>query len=190
MTQILALDIAGNPFRWLDIDRAIRYVATGKVAWSLGADPMRFLGGTQRATGLRSELEVPPVIALAKSEGMVRHARPIHLGDDNDPLFRRDRHMCGYCGGVFGRRDLTRDHIMPKARGGRDVWSNVITACRTCNTIRKGCKTPDEAGMPLLFVPYEPCIAEGFLLVGRNVLADQMEYLAARLPRHSRALAA
>lgn len=190
MTQILALDIAGNPFRWLDIDRAIRYVATGKVAWSLGEDPMLFLGGTQRTTGLRSTLAVPPVIALAKSEVMVRHARPILLGDDNEPLFRRDRHMCAYCGGVFGKRELTRDHIMPKARGGKDVWTNVVTACRSCNNLLKRCRTPDEARMPLLYVPYEPCVFEGFLLVGRNVLADQMEYLAARLPEHSRLVAA
>lgn len=187
MTQILALDIAGNPFRWLDIDRAIYYVATGKVAWSLGADPMRFFGGIQRATGARSELAVPPVIALAKSEAMVCHARPIPLGDDNDPLFRRDRHMCAYCGGVFGRRELTRDHIYPKGKGGPDVWSNVVAACRACN-MKKGCRTPDQARMPLLFVPYEPCRDESFLLSGRNILADQMEYLAARLPRHSRML--
>lgn len=190
MNQILALDIAGNPFRWLDIDRAIRYVATGKVAWSLGEAPMVFRGGVQRVTGARSRLAVPPVIALAKSEVMVRHVRPIPLGDDNDPLFRRDRHMCAYCGGVFGRRELTRDHIHPKARGGLDVWMNVVTACRSCNNLRKGCRTPEEAGMPLLYVPYEPCVFEGFLLVGRNVLADQMEYLFARLPLHSRLLAA
>lgn len=190
MTQILALDIAGNPFRWLDIDRAARYVATDRVAWSLGEAATIFRGGVQRISGIRSQLEVPPVIALAKSEAMVRHARPIPLGDDNDPLFRRDRHMCGYCGDVFGRRELTRDHIMPKARGGKDTWTNVVTACRSCNSLYKRCRTPDEANMPLLYVPYEPCVFEGFLLSGRNVLVDQMEYLAARLPKHSRMLAA
>lgn len=189
MTQILALDIAGNPFRWLDIDRAARYVATDRVAWSLGEVSTIFRGGIQRITGLRSQLAVPPVIALAKSEAMVRHSRPIPLGDDNDPLFRRDRHMCAYCGDVFGKRELTRDHIMPKARGGRDVWMNVVTACRVCNNLQKGCRTPEEAGMALMYIPYEPCLAEGFLLVGRNVLVDQMAYLAARLPRHSRMLA-
>lgn len=189
MTQILALDIAGNPFRWLDYDRAIRYVASGKVAWSLGDAPMVFTGGVQRITGLRSRLDLPPVIALAKSEVMVRHVRPTPLGDDNDPLFRRDRHMCAYCGGVFGKRELSRDHIHPKGRGGLDVWMNAVTACRICNQ-RKGCRTPEQAGLSLLYVPYEPCVFEGFLLSGRNVLADQMEYLAARLPKHSRMIAA
>lgn len=189
MTQILALDIAGNPFRWLDIDRAARYVATDRVAWSLGAVSTIFRGGVQRVSGVRSQLVVPPVIALAKSEVMVRHVRPIPLGDDNDPLFRRDRHMCAYCGGVFGKRELSRDHIYPKGRGGLDVWMNAVTSCRVCN-MRKGCRTPEEIGMPLIYVPYEPCVFEGFLLSGRNVLVDQMEYLAARLPKHSRMIAA
>lgn len=74
---------------------------------------------------------------------------------------------------------------MPRARGGKDVWTNVVTACRICN-MRKACRTPDEARMPLLYVPYAPCRFEHFILTGRRILADQMEYLAARLPRHSR----
>ena len=48
---------------------------------------------------------------------------------------------------------------------------------------------PDEARMPLLYVPYVPCRFEHFILSERRILADQMEYLAARLPKHSRALA-
>lgn len=185
MTHILALDIAGNPFRWFDIERAMHYVATGKIAWALGEETLVFRGGIQRVTGRRSELEVPPVIALAKSEVMVRHHLPIPLGHDNSLLFRRDRHLCAYCGGKFDRSNLTRDHIHPRARGGRDAWTNVVAACRCCN-MRKGCRTPEEAGLDLLFVPYQPCRAESLLLSGRNILVDQMEYLVARLPAHSR----
>ena len=184
MTRILALDIAGYPFRWLDIERAIHYVATDKVAWFLGEKGLVFRGGF-RHDGLRSELVVPPVIALARSEAMVRHMGTLPLGHDNSLLFRRDLGICAYCGEDHGRANLTRDHIMPRARGGRDVWTNVVTACRACN-MHKGCRTPEEAGMPLLFVPYEPCRFEHFILSGRNILADQMDYLAAKLPRHSR----
>ena len=186
MTQILALDIAGNPFRWLGVERAICYTATGKVAWSIGEDEMVFLGGTQRS-GERSRVAVRPIIALAKSEAMVRHMGPMALGHDNTLLFRRDREICAYCGERFERRHLTLDHILPRARGGKDVWSNVVTACWHCNT-KKACKTPDEANMSLLYVPYEPCRFEHFILSERRILADQMEYLAARLPKHSRAL--
>lgn len=49
MTQILALDIAGNPFRWLGLERAISYTATGKVAWAIGAGELVFYGGIQRS---------------------------------------------------------------------------------------------------------------------------------------------
>lgn len=186
MTQILALDIAGNPFRWLDVERAIYYAASGKVAWELGEDHLVFRGGTQR-NGLRSEIAIRPVIALAKSEAMVRHMLALPLGHDNSLLFRRDREICGYCGERYARRELTRDHLLPRARGGKDVWSNVVTACQACNT-RKACRTPEEARMPLLYVPYEPCRFEHFILSGRRILVDQMEYLAARLPGHSRAV--
>ena len=187
MTQILALDIAGNPFRWLGIERAIFYAATGKVAWSIGEDEMVFHGGVQRASGERSRVAVRPIIALAKSEAMVRYMGPMALGHDNALLFRRDQAVCAYCGERFERRHLTRDHILPRARGGKDSWLNVVTACWNCN-MKKGCKTPEEAHMSLVYVPYEPCRFEHFILSERKILADQMEYLAARLPRHSRAL--
>jgi len=184
MTQILALDIAGNPFRWLDIEQAIYYAACGKVAWEIGDDEMVFHGGIQR-TGERSTVALRPVIALARSEAMVRHQRPLPLGHDNTLLFRRDRGICAYCGQHVDRRHLTRDHILPRASGGKDIWTNVVTACRYCN-MRKACRTPEMARMPLLYVPYEPCRFEHFILTGRQILADQMAYLSARLPPHSR----
>lgn len=185
MTHVLALDIAGNPFRWLDLEQAICYAAAGRVAWALGEAELVFHGGTNRA-GERSVVAVQPVIALARSEAMVRHAKTPPLGRDNAPLFRRDRNVCAYCGQVYPRSVLTRDHIMPRARGGRDDFCNTATACRSCNE-KKACRTPEEAGMPLLYVPYQPCLFEHFILTGRRVLADQMSYLTSRLPRHSRA---
>lgn len=184
MTKILTLDIAGNPFRWIDIERAIYYMARGKVAWELGNAAMTFNGGVRR-DGMRSQIVLHPVIALAKSEGLARHARTLPLGHDNSLLFRRDRNICAYCGDEFDKSLLTREHIYPKGRGGKDIWTNVVTSCVPCNR-KKGCRTPEEARMPLLYVPYEPCRFEHFLLTGRNILVDQMDYLAARLPRHSR----
>lgn len=184
--RILALSISGMPHRWMDIDRAAYYVATNKVAWTLGDPAMILHGGTQRTSGLRSELALPPVIALARSEAMVCHAYAIPLGrDDNFLLGKRDRMICAYCGDRILSGDLTRDHVHPKARGGKDVWTNVVAAHRSCN-MRKGCRTPEEARMPLLYIPYEPCRFEHFILSGRHIVADQMSYLAHRLPAHSR----
>jgi hypothetical protein len=62
---------------------------------------------------------------------------------------------------------------------------NVVTACRGCNH-RKGSRTPEEAHMPLLYVPYRVCRNEGFIISNRHILADQMEFLSASLPKYSR----
>lgn len=71
-------------------------------------------------------------------------------------LLRRDNHTCGYCGKTSGEgAKLTFDHIIPKSRGGEDVWMNAITACIKCNG-KKDNRTPEEARMPLLFQPTIP----------------------------------
>jgi hypothetical protein len=67
-------------------------------------------------------------------------------------IFTRDKHTCAYCG---AKENLTADHILPQSRGGLDEWSNLITACLSCN-LKKGNRTPKEAGMQLLFQPYKP----------------------------------
>jgi hypothetical protein len=186
MSYILALDISGTPFRWLEQRQAIYYHATGKVAWELGDDIVVFHGGVSRA-GVRSEIASRSVIALAKSEAMVKWAGPqLPLRHDNHLLFRRDRYLCAYCGERFSARDLTRDHVIPLSRRGADSWGNVVTACKPCNHLRKRDRTPEEAGMPLLYVPYAPSRWEYFILSGRQILADQMDYLLARVPPSSR----
>ena len=81
-----------------------------------------------------------------------------------------------YCGNKFRDELLTRDHVKPISQGGLDRWSNVVTACKHCNT-RKGCRTPEEAHMPLLAIPYVPNWAEYLALSNRRILADQMEFL-------------
>jgi len=80
--------------------------------------------------------------------------------------------------------DLTRDHITPISRGGRDVWTNVVTACRRCNN-HKGGRLPEEARLQLVAVPFTPTYAEYIYLKGRRVLADQMQYLLTHFPRSS-----
>ena len=100
-------------------------------------------------------------------------------------LFRRDRHMCAYCGGEFSYFRLTRDHITPLSRGGRDMWMNVVTACRHCNGHKRN-RLPQESGMELLYAPYIPNKAEYLILTNRRILADQMEFLKQHVASHSR----
>lgn len=67
-------------------------------------------------------------------------------------IFKRDLHSCQYCG---TNKDLTIDHVMPKSRNGKTNWTNLVTACKRCNS-RKGDFTPEEAGMPLKRAPFKP----------------------------------
>ncbi len=67
-------------------------------------------------------------------------------------IFRRDHGECQYCG---AKEDLTLDHVLPKSRGGRTSWDNLITACKHCNS-KKGDLTPEEAKMPLKYKPFKP----------------------------------
>ena len=97
----------------------------------------------------------------------------------------RDRHTCAYCGGQFAERELQAEHIVPDSRGGPYTWMNLVAACAGCNG-RKADRTPEEAGMPLLYLPYVPTRFESFLLEGRRIRADVHDWLAARLPKHSR----
>ena len=67
-------------------------------------------------------------------------------------ILRRDHFRCQYCG---SHDRLTIDHVMPKSRGGRDTWENLVAACTPCNN-RKGNRTPDEANMKLIRSPFRP----------------------------------
>ncbi|MCH8494102.1 MAG: HNH endonuclease [Balneolales bacterium] len=67
-------------------------------------------------------------------------------------IIKRDSHKCQYCG---KSSDLTIDHIIPRSRGGKDTWENLVAACDRCNH-KKGNRTPKEANMPLLRDPYRP----------------------------------
>ncbi len=184
MALILALDMAGQPGRWLMIEEAITYHARRMVAWSLGDVVATYHGGVSRSTGERSSLSTASIIAIKGASALAGQA-------DADPpltnvaLFARDLHLCAYCGDHFRERDLSRDHVVPVYRGGRDRWMNVVTACRVCN-IRKGGRTPEAAGMPLLYAPYVPNRHEHLILQNRRILQDQMQYLMAKVPRYSR----
>jgi 5-methylcytosine-specific restriction endonuclease McrA len=75
--------------------------------------------------------------------------------------------------------------VLPESRGGPWTWTNLVSACAVCNN-RKAARTPEEAGMPLVYLPYVPSRFENFLLEGRNIRADVHEWLAKRLPKGSR----
>jgi hypothetical protein len=185
MMAVLALDISGTPRQWIGYDDAIAYHATKSVAWSMGEIVAKYRGGIQQ-DGTMSYLETPSIIAI-KGQGFNPHKHAT-VALSNRTLFGRDRNICAYCGGNFPNYNhLSRDHIVPKSKNGENTWMNVVTACKSCNS-HKSNKTLKEAKMTLLYAPYVPSHYENMILQSRNILADQMEYLLAGVPKHSRIL--
>ena len=181
---ILTLDMHGVPHRWITWQHACYYYAKERIAWSLGGPAFTIYGGMSRASGERSSITASTIIAIKGKALAIRsfnNVPPL----SNRELFHRDRHVCAYCGGVFSSSRLTRDHIIPFSRGGRDTWMNVVTACRACNE-RKSDRTPEQARMELLYAPYVPNRAEYLILTNRRILADQMELLSQHVPAQSR----
>ena len=70
-------------------------------------------------------------------------------------VFARDHHTCQYCRRRHERKCLTIDHVKPRQRGGKTVWTNVVCCCVDCNRV-KGNRTPEEADMPLMSAPHKP----------------------------------
>jgi 5-methylcytosine-specific restriction endonuclease McrA len=180
-TRVLSLDSSGRILDWMSWQDAVCLYVRDAVAWTLGDPCLTIHGGINRDSGLQSLITLHPIVA---SRG---HARPTLMDPapalTNAALFARDRMLCLYCGEHFSRGDLTRDHVVPLSKGGHDAWENCVTACLICN-VRKGCRTPQQAMMPLLAVPYRPSWVEHLILSNRNILADQMEFLIHHLPRN------
>lgn len=156
--------------RWITKEQATHLLCNGKVLWSFGGDGFEMRGGYNR-TGAQSVIHLDPIMAV---EGHVKNQQ-ISIPLTNRYLFRRDK-MCMYCGQTGPITMMTRDHIHPKSRGGKDVWENVVQACRICNQ-RKRDRTPEEADMPLLAVPFKPTINELLYLQNHYILQDQLKFL-------------
>ncbi len=186
MIHVLALDAAGTPHRWLTVEEAAHYYAKGMVAWDMGDNEFVLHGGVSSLTGRQSELAVASIVALKGGAFNSKlYNRPVPFS--RPMLFARDRHICAYCGEKFKGIDLEVEHVIPRSRGGANAWTNYVSACRCCNA-RKDNRTPEEAHMPLLYVPYAPNRHEAFILRNRHILADQMDFLLQGVPGHSRLL--
>ncbi len=96
-------------------------------------------------------LRVPKIIVLALYDRIPR--KDVKFTRQN--IFLRDKHTCQYCKKMFTEGNLNLDHVMPRDRGGKTVWENIVTSCVSCNT-RKANRLPREAGMCLLKEPARP----------------------------------
>ncbi len=179
MTKVLRLDLAGRPTSWLSREEAALVYAKDLVRWEFGCTEIVLFGGINRL-GIQSTLKMSSVIATG---GQIRKLSRVAESFSNRMLFRRDNYQCMYCGQAHLGSELTRDHIIPKSRGGKDVWENVVAACKRCNHF-KADRYPDEANMELLAVPFRPNIFESMYLSQHKILLDQMLYLQKQFSGH------
>lgn len=98
-------------------------------------------------------MRLPSVLRLLHYVQVKHYHHPVKFNRAN--IYTRDQHHCQYCGKRFHPPDLTYDHVIPVARGGRKSWENIVTCCRECNR-RKANRTPEEAGLRLLRAPKAP----------------------------------
>lgn len=143
MEQTLVLDQSYSPVKVVPWWRAIQLLTLGKV------EVIEEYDREVRSTYL--VMKVPAVVRLLRA--FRRHRKPVKFSRIN--IYARDGYKCQYCGARKRTDDLTYDHVLPRSRGGRTAWDNIVTSCSGCN-LKKADRTPAEAGMRLRREPSQP----------------------------------
>lgn len=148
MTEIgsirtLLLNQGYEPIKIISWQRAVTLLALDKV------DVVEEYDAQIHAPSL--VVQVPAVVRLRKA--FRRHAKPVKFSRVN--IYARDGYRCQYCGARCPIDRLTYDHVVPRSRGGKTSWDNIVSACVTCNA-KKANRTPGEARMALLSTPARP----------------------------------
>ena len=183
--RILRINTAGTPVEWLSWQDAVCLHARELVSWTYGEEVMAVRGGYSRLTGEQTVVKLNSIIACkGKVFNNSRRQPPL----TNRALFKRDHFTCLYCGNPFEYEHLSRDHVKPISRGGRDIWTNVVTSCKRCNA-RKSDAILADITMELLALPFKPNHAEYLALShSGRILGDQMAFLQRQFSSNSRLL--
>ena len=142
--ETLVLDQSWQPHRVVSWQKAVHLLFDGKVEVLHEYD--------QDIRSVSLTIKMPAVVRLVRRLRR-RHRPAVRFSRAN--VLARDRFTCQYCGTEASPRELTFDHVLPRAQGGRTTWENIVAACRRCN-FRKGCRTPEQAGLTLRSVPTRP----------------------------------
>lgn len=141
MESVLVLNQNYEPLNLCNARRALVLVDRGK------AEVLEHFEG-----GIRSPSRLYPKPAVIRLVYLIKRPYP-KVKLSRREIFQRDHYTCQYCGSKT--KDLTLDHVIPRHRGGKHSWENLVSACRSCNH-RKGGKTLDDSRMKLSRLPYEP----------------------------------
>jgi len=160
--RVLILNADYSPITVCSVQRAFLHVYLGKseLIWQLKDGVLRTIN---------KAYPVPSVIKLNNYVNIPY--KTVALTRQN--VFKRDSHTCQYCS---KKEHLTLDHVVPKAKGGRSTWDNLITACSRCNTY-KGDRTPTQADMRLNKMPYRPTYASFLVNFSGYVCDEWLPYL-------------
>jgi 5-methylcytosine-specific restriction endonuclease McrA len=143
MEQVLLLNITYEPLRIINWKKAVTLLCLGKVEV--------IEEYSEEIHSVSFTIKLPSVVRLLK---MVKRPKcPVKFSRQN--IYARDRYKCQYCGEKWPSEELTYDHIIPKSRGGKTEWENIVTCCVECNRV-KGGRTPSEARMALIRKPVRP----------------------------------
>jgi 5-methylcytosine-specific restriction endonuclease McrA len=145
MELTLLLNATYEPLRVIHWKKAITLLWQGKVEVLEVYD--------RDIHGVSISIKLPAVMRLLKMVKLRDSHRAVKFSRIN--IFTRDGYTCQYCNHKFKSEDLTFDHVIPIANGGRKTWENIVTACWRCNN-RKSGRTPEEAGLKLVRKPQKP----------------------------------
>lgn len=143
MERTLVLSSSFEPLTTINWQKAITYLSLGKV------DLIETYDREIRSAFL--VIKMPAVVRLISY--FRRGKRVVRFNRQN--VLARDRWKCQYCGGKKPTKDLTYDHVIPRAKGGTTCWENIVSCCKKCNSLKAN-RTPQEAGMRLLSKPKKP----------------------------------
>ena len=170
MEQTLLLNASYEPLKVVNWQKAITLWCQGKVEVIAVHD--------REIRAVSVSFKLPSVIRLLRFVRIRRRFDYVPFSRAN--IYARDSHTCQYCRQAFQTMDLTFDHVVPVAHGGRKDWENIVTCCINCNR-RKGGRTPAEAGMRLMRSPAAPGFRPGHSPHHRHRHAQRARELA-RLP--------
>ena len=145
MEQTLLLNATYEPLKIVNWQKAITLLCQGKV------EVIDVYDREIRAVSF--SIKMPSVIRLLRYIKIKRRFDYVPFSRAN--IYARDHHTCQYCCESFATSELTFDHVVPVAQGGRKDWENIVSCCVSCNR-RKGGRTPAEAGMHLRRMPKRP----------------------------------
>jgi 5-methylcytosine-specific restriction endonuclease McrA len=141
--RTLVLDQGYQPHRIVSWQKAVTMLFGGKVEVVEEYD--------EEIRSVSLTIRMPAVVRLVRRLRGKKHV--IRFSRFN--VMVRDQFTCQYCGDKLPAKKLTMDHIVPRSRGGKTTWDNVVTACGPCNH-DKGALTPTEASVTLLRAPEKP----------------------------------